>query len=239
MSFSTSTALAILIATFPLAAAEPARLTGTATYRERIALEPGAVLEVALLDVSRADAPSVTLSAMRIAPETQVPIAFSLYYDPALIQPEHTYSVSAKLLSGDRVLFRSVTLNPVLTRGAGETVEIVMMRATSTAALVGPEWIAEGIGDAAESYIRFTAQGRAEGSGGCNSFGGSYVADSEAFAIGNLASTLRACAEPIMQQEGRFHQALRQVRTYKIENGLLVFYDESAAAVLRLRPRTN
>ena len=39
------------------AMAEVATIEGTATGRERIALRPGAVLEVELLDISRADAP--------------------------------------------------------------------------------------------------------------------------------------------------------------------------------------
>ena len=43
------------------AAPSEASLTGTATYRERIALPPGAVFEATLEDVSRADAPAEVL----------------------------------------------------------------------------------------------------------------------------------------------------------------------------------
>ena len=39
---------------------------GTAMYRERIALPPGAVLEVSLQDVSLADAPARELGSVRI-----------------------------------------------------------------------------------------------------------------------------------------------------------------------------
>lgn len=248
MSFYLNTALALLAAApVTLLAAEPVKLTGTATYRERIALEPGSVLEVELLDVSRADAPATRLSSMRVLAETQVPIHFSLYYDPALIDSSHTYSVSARLLSGDRITFRSNTINPVLTRGAGDTVEIAMVRATEAAGvqapqLIGPTWVAEDIGgkgviDNLQSHIAFTAEGRTFGSGGCNSFNGSYAADSQSVGIGNLATTLRACAPAIMDQEARFHEALKQARTYKVENGLLFFYDAAGNAVLRFAPR--
>lgn len=238
MSFLRPVALAALLLN-ALTAAEPVKLTGSAAYRERIALEPGSILDVELLDVSRPDAPAIRLSAMRVLAETQVPIRFSLYYDPALIDPAHTYSVSARLLSGDRVLFRSNTLNPVLTRGAGDNVEIMMVRATETSALIGPEWVAEEIaGQRAsadpKSHITFTSEGRAHGSGGCNSFNGNYAADAQSFAIGNLASTLRACTPAVMQQETRFHEALRQTRTYKIENGLLYLNDANGVTMMRL-----
>jgi len=43
------------------AAAAPAMVTGTVTYRERIALPPTAVITGQLVDVSRADAPAVVI----------------------------------------------------------------------------------------------------------------------------------------------------------------------------------
>ena len=46
-------------------------VSGTATYRERMALPPDAVLEVKLQDVSLADAPAVELGSARIDPRLQ------------------------------------------------------------------------------------------------------------------------------------------------------------------------
>jgi ABC-type transporter Mla MlaB component len=66
---------------------QEARVTGTVTYLQRIALPPGAVLEVKLLDVSRADAAAVTIAQQLIEPAgRQVPIAFELRYDPSRIE---------------------------------------------------------------------------------------------------------------------------------------------------------
>jgi putative lipoprotein len=42
--------------------AEAARVTGSVTYRERIALPPTAVVKARLVDVSRADAPAELLA---------------------------------------------------------------------------------------------------------------------------------------------------------------------------------
>lgn len=55
------------------ARAEMKVLKGSVTHRERMALLPGATVRVQPLDVSRADAPSLTLAETVIAPEGQVP----------------------------------------------------------------------------------------------------------------------------------------------------------------------
>ena len=51
-------------------------VTGTVTYRERIALTPEAMVEVQLLDVSIADASAKLIAEQTIKPQHQVPIPF-------------------------------------------------------------------------------------------------------------------------------------------------------------------
>jgi putative lipoprotein len=109
--------------------AQGAAVTGTATYRERIALPPGAVLEVELLDVSRQDAPAVRIAAATIPVQGQVPIAFTLPYDPARIEERSNYAVRAVLRVDGQVAFRTDRAFPVLTRGAGRRVELLLVRA--------------------------------------------------------------------------------------------------------------
>ena len=118
----------MLVLTAGSAMAELATIEGEASYRERIALRPGAVLEVELLDISRADAPSQRLASIRIRAPSQVPIPFTLHYDPAMIESNRTYAITAKLIVQAKIIFRSDTVHPMLTRGAGETVEILMVR---------------------------------------------------------------------------------------------------------------
>ena len=61
-------------------------MTGTAGYRERIALPPTALVRVQLVDVSRADAAAVVLGEQVIeAGGRQPPFAFEIRYDPAKI----------------------------------------------------------------------------------------------------------------------------------------------------------
>lgn len=107
-----------------------AAITGTATYRERIALPADAELVVQLLDVSLADAPSTVVAEQRIAP-VRVPAAFTLTYDPAQIDQRHSYAVSARVERGGTQLFVTDTRHPVLTQGGSSTVDIIMTRVRS------------------------------------------------------------------------------------------------------------
>ena len=203
---------AMLVLSAGNAMAELATIDGEATYRERIALRPGVVLEVELLDISHADAPSERLASIRIKAQGQ-PIPFTLHYDPAMIEQNRTYAVTAKLILEGKVVFRSDTVHPVLTRGAGDTVEILMVRmaagnaappeaataagsSADAAMLVGPTWVAEdirgrGVIDNLQSHITLTAEGQAHGLGGCNNFTGGYQLEGATLALGPLASTRR------------------------------------------------
>jgi putative lipoprotein len=226
------------------AAAAGAAITGTATCRERIALRPGAVLEVDLHDISRADAPSEPIAAARIPVSGQVPIPFSLPHDPTRVTPRGRYAVRARLLYGDQVAFRSDTVHPVLSMGGGRTVEILLVRARDGAAVpgagpVGPLWLAEDIGgrgvvDRLQTTLTLDPAGRAFGSGGCNRFTGGYVLDGATLRFQQMASTQMACVPAAMDQERRFHAALAEVRGWRMENGLLHLTGEAGATVVRL-----
>ena len=107
------------------------RVSGTVAYRERIALDPSAEVVVQLLDVSRMDAPSVTLAEQRIkANGKQPPFAYELTVDAARIDPRMRYAVSARILRGEQLLFINDTQYPVLTQGSGRTADLVLVRVT-------------------------------------------------------------------------------------------------------------
>ena len=102
-------------------------VTGTVTYRERIALPPDATITVRLVDVSRADAPSVLLGEQVFqAQGRQPPFSFSIPYDPAGIDPRMTYAVQARIEIGGALRFVSDQHYPVLTRDAGDEVDLVL-----------------------------------------------------------------------------------------------------------------
>jgi putative lipoprotein len=103
------------------------RVTGTISYRERIAISPNAIVEVKLVDISRADAPSTTIAEQIIKPEgRQVPIQFDLGYDQRRIVSRNRYAVRVRILEGDTPRFITTRAYRVLTGGYGKTVSVIL-----------------------------------------------------------------------------------------------------------------
>jgi len=119
-------AAAVLLATAFGCSQPMATVSGTVNYRERIALTPDVVLEVELVDVSRADAPAEVLGRQVIESPGQVPISFSIEYDPADIQENHTYAVQARIREGDRLRWVSTEAYLVITRDHPTQVDILV-----------------------------------------------------------------------------------------------------------------
>ena len=108
------------------------QVTGTLTYRERMALPPGAIAEVWLLDTSLADVAAVEIAYQKIEDPGNPPISFALEYDAQQIREGMQYSVRATIRDAGRLLFTSDTHYPVLTRGAGNTADLVLIKVNET-----------------------------------------------------------------------------------------------------------
>jgi len=121
------------------AATPPQRLVlGTAIYRERIALPPGAAFEATLSAQTAAGAPEKRLELVRVEHPSFPPIAFALPYLADEIDPSLIYSVRAAIRVGDDVMFASDKAYPVLTHGAPGDVEMLLVRAPVAAASPAP-----------------------------------------------------------------------------------------------------
>lgn len=110
---------------------------------------------------------------------------------------------------------------------------ILLVSACSPAAsgqeLAGTRWqlrsidgsdVAAGV----SANLNFEAGGQVGGSGGCNSFGGSYQADAATGTISfaELISTLMACLDGnVMQVEVNFFAALNGAASYQIQGDTL------------------
>jgi uncharacterized lipoprotein YbaY/heat shock protein HslJ len=103
---------------------------GTAFYRERMALPPGAVFEAVIVDVSRADAPADVLGRVRLESPGQVPIRFEIRYNPARVDETHLYGVRASITVGGRLWFTTDRAYPVLTGGHSANVNLLLIRAS-------------------------------------------------------------------------------------------------------------
>ncbi len=226
-------------------------LSGTVTYLPRIALPPNAVVHVRIEDVSRADAPAITLAEQTIPTEgRQVPSPFALEYDPSRIEGGHRYAVRAEIRGpGEGLLWTTDTMHPVLTLGApSDRVEVRVVQAMNApgpgemSALAGPEWRLVRIETAAgaavtpdgdELYtLTFGTDSRYNGQADCNRYGGEYrIEGGDRLELERGLSTLAACAPPSVSED--FFRVLNEVKGFSVggdqlrltasNNGTLVF----------------
>ncbi len=112
--------------------ADNGSVTGTVSYLQRIALPPSAVIQVRLQDISLADAPAKIIAEQTInLGQRQVPVPFTLNFDPGKIDAKHSYSVSAKITVDGKVWFTSDQAYPVLTGGKPSHVDMVLKQVVS------------------------------------------------------------------------------------------------------------
>src|SRR5436190_554857 len=103
-------------------------VSGTITYRQRVALPANAVISVRLIDVSRADTAASVIAEDRIdAGGKQVPISFDLAYERSKIQERTRYVIRAEIRDGDRLLYTTDMSYPVITLGNPRSVEVVVV----------------------------------------------------------------------------------------------------------------
>ena len=96
----------------PCAAAD-GTVTGKVYFVE---LPEGTVVTVRLLDVSYADAPSMTLGEHVIEDAGSLPVTFRVSYDKSAIDDRNDYSLSARIELDGRLLYINDTVHSVLTR---------------------------------------------------------------------------------------------------------------------------
>ena len=105
-----------------------ASVSGTVTYRERLALTPEARLEVQLRDTSLMDAAAPLVAEQVIVNPGQVPINFKVEYNGDDIDSRNTYSIQARITEGDgRLAFINDTAYDVITRGNPREVDMVLV----------------------------------------------------------------------------------------------------------------
>jgi len=234
------TAASLALAALPLpAVAAPRTLAGTVTYRERIALPPGAVVEVSLLDVSLADAPSRSIARTRIAARRQVPIPYRLRFNDAVIQPGRRYALRAEIRVRGQLWFTTTEHHAALVPEASS--EIVVQRVAPPAEVGGPtgSWLVQSLrGRPLPAGVRATLQIDSNGSvsahGGCNGMGGQATIRDRTIRFGPLVGTMMACPEPRMQVENQYRAALEATRSWRMERGVLVLLSGRGARLIVL-----
>lgn len=227
--------------------AQDRTIEGNVVYRERMMLPAGARVEVELVDVSLADAPATVIGRTEIKDATASPIPYRISYDPALIEPRHSYALQARILDGDTLMFINTTRHSVL--GDGDEAGPVEIRVERVAAQpdgaaadspVG-RWLAEdilggGVIDNAQTTLEIAEDGQVSGRGGCNSYGSTASIEGEKLTLSPVVATQMACPEALMNQEQKYFDALGRVAAFRLvpaEQKLLLL-DADGETLVRL-----
>lgn len=195
-----------------------AEVTGTVTYLARVALPDDAILRVQIQDTSRADAPAIILGEeVRATGGAQVPLPFAVPYNPADIQDNRDYTLSARITDGQgTLLFINDMVIPVISKGnptSGVAVMVVpvgggaetSMSSGLPPELLGQPWQWASFSDPAvgpveiadpENYrLQFAADGTVLIQADCNSGSGIYSADGASISIIVGPMTRAFCGE--------------------------------------------
>lgn len=222
--------------------------SGTVVLAQPGALPSGAVLTVTLEDVSRADAPAVTLAQTTVnLGGQQPPIPFSLSYFRSTLSPQAVYAARARVTDGDRLLFTTTdryqvnAADPAPVELALTAVGAPAGPPVAEASLTETYWkllevsgapveVAEAM---REPSLVLGADGRFAGSGGVNRLMGGYTAGAPgALSFSQVATTLMAGPPAAMAQEQAIVAALGAVTGYRIGGDRLTLLDATGAPVL-------
>ena len=110
-------------------AAGAAEISGTAVFRERMALPPKAVFEATLVDYARMDAPPTVFGQVLLADPPVPPISFRIRFDRGNYDARHQYFVRARVLVDGKPLFVTDRDYRVLERGVDHSVALTLVRA--------------------------------------------------------------------------------------------------------------
>lgn len=106
-------------------AVPPVTVRGSVTTLERAPLLPTYRLRLRLLDLSSGD----VLAESETSGLASMPHFFELTCPGESIRPNGSYGLAGELLAGDEAIFRTDTQYRVLTRGAGRSADLVLVRA--------------------------------------------------------------------------------------------------------------
>lgn len=215
-------------------------VSGTVTYLQRMAVRPDTVLTVRLLDISLADAPAKILASNEYSVEG-VPVPFSLDYEDTNIDERFMYSVDAEMRSAGKLLFRSTTVVPVITRGAPNQVEIVLeMISASLPTLDNTSWEVQTLGGKEitadrKPIFRFAEDGIVAIDSTCNKLAGQATIENTSLNFpANMMGTLMACPEPYGALESDVKSLLPTITEFSFVSDGLVLLNEEGETVFEM-----
>ncbi len=236
----------LALAALPAVAFAQGTVSGTVTYRERMALPSDARIVVSL-DAFSPNGGQKNLSEVTFwSNGRQVPFAFSLPYFLGDPEPGATYGLRARIEVGGKLLFESPKHSVVKLDGKGRaTLGLVRAQHGDLWPLEGVEWrVIEIEGQPlpfkdSPPTLEFDAgEGRINGFGGVNRFSAAYAWSRPGAQIDPGPMTLMAGPPERMKVENDLVRLLSLVNRLTIEEGQLMLW-RGEKLLLRLdRART-
>ncbi|HJS19970.1 MAG TPA: META domain-containing protein [Anaerolineales bacterium] len=95
----------------------------------------------------------------------------------------------------------------------------------------GPQGSATPAVTDSEAGLTFSEDGTMTGNSGCNSLGGTYEVEGDQITFSTITSTLMACDEARVEQEGAVHTVLNSTATYSVEASTLTLTNDDVVLV--------
>ena len=157
------------------------------------------------------------------------------------VRVQHTYAApgvfSVQLTVGDSAGLSGSTSLQIQINPPPTAIPTVVPEPTAVVTpipLEGPIWQLQDT--LPDTTITATFQaGRVSGSGGCNTYSGSYTISGQTMAIGPLGTTGLSCAQPVMDQETKYLATLQGAVDYEIQGNELRIDSQVGDQQIRLR----
>ncbi len=223
-------------------------LQGTVRYNERIALLPGSFLKVELRDQSTSKESPITLATYEYTTTGEnIPLPFSLSYNPRDISRKGSYVLYAELSVGGVVRFTTDTPVPVLTSARPpEGVDVLLIaiseetdetkQVATASQLQNTAWIwnetkqgEDTLVPASDKFVLSFAENSVMSRTDCNGLSGTYIVAENNLTFSPFASTLMFCEE---SQEAEYVGALARATSFVRENQSLILNLEGGGTML-------
>ncbi|TWG98506.1 heat shock protein HslJ [Mesorhizobium sp. J18] len=254
LSFALTAGIAAIASIGPAYAQETMiSISGSLTYRQKIALSDNSVAVVEIRDAAQA-AGAEAIAEQRIALEgRQVPVDFKLETNRSGFKQGTDYVLRGVILNGAVATWLTDPV-PIDPSKAEIDVGMLMLKQSSEPVpfgaeeavtrlqdIQGTEWIVEEIGggeivDNSRVTLNFGIDGSLSGRASCNTYRASYTAVGQKLEIGDAVATMMACAPVLMEQERKFLDILAAVKSFQLDDsGALVLDTEEHGGTLVAR----
>lgn len=223
---------------------EPMQVTGSLTYRQRVALPADAVVTLSLWEHGLAlYVPEPFHSETIELNGRQVPVPFEIDIGNWMETRGAMVRLEARIADAAGTLLWTNNDGTAFTKEAG-LVDLGSVRLSpepeavvTMPQLAGREWMVaridgEPLLQTTRATVRFGEDGRISGNASCNAFTGSFKLNAGLLTIAPLATTRKACVPQLMEQEQAIISVLQTVSYVEIdETGLLTLQNEEGTLI--------